>query len=136
MDRLHTSEKARRDTFSAGNSAADDSALLRALTGVDKQIDLAVSRTRRRVFSANLDRDQHKKDLRKQSRMIVVFCLVFLILLTPALWTSIDSFLAGAHFADTQAQMYLLPLMLFPGIVAIAIIGFKKQQDREGRREF
>ncbi len=135
MDGLHTSQLTRRETHSAGTFAAEDSALLNALTGVDKQTDLVVNRTRRRVFCANLDRDQQKKDRRKQSRMIAVFCLLFLILLTPALWTSIDSFLAGAHFVDTQAQMYLLPLMLFPGIVAIAIIAFKKQQDRESRRE-
>ena len=135
MDGLHTSQHTRRETHSAGTFAAEDSALLNALTGVDKQTDLVVNRTRRRVFCANLDRDQQKKDRRKQSRMIAVFCLLFLILLTPALWTSIDSFLAGAHFVDTQAQMYLLPLMLFPGIVAIAIIAFKKQQDRESRRE-
>ncbi len=135
MNRLHTSEQTRRESAYADTSAMGDNALLSALTGVDKQADLAVSRTRRRVYSANLDMDQQKKDRRKQSRMIAVFCLFFLILLTPALWTSIDSFLAGAHFADTQAQMYLLPLMLFPGIVAIAIIGFKRQQDRESRRE-
>ena len=136
MERLLKSTQTHVNTLSADTPAAGDIGLLSALTGVDKRTDLAVNRTRRRVFSANLDRDQQKKDRRRQSRMMAVFCLFFLILLTPALWTSFDSFLAGAHFADTQAQMYLLPLMLFPGIVAIAIIGFKKQQDRESRREF
>lgn len=116
-------------------SAPDQDALLRALTGVDRQSDLAVSRTRRRVYGANLDMDEQRKYRRRQSRFVIVFYLAFLTLLTPALWTSLESFMGGAHFADPQTQTYLLPLMLFPGIVAVATIAFKKHHDRESRRE-
>ena len=132
---LRTSNKAGRKLVDIEVSAVDESVLLRALTTVDRQADLAVNRTRRRVYGANLDMDQQKKDRRKQGRLVVVFCIAFLTLLTPALWMSVESLLAGAHFADPQTQTYLLPLMLFPGIVAAAIIAFKKHHDRESRSE-
>ncbi len=135
MDDLHTSEQTRGTPLSTETAPADENALLRALTGADQQTDLAVNRTRRRVYSAHLDMDQQKKDRSRQGRIVAVFCLAFVTLLTPALWTTLESFLGGAHFADPQTQTYLLPLMLFPGIVAAATIAFKKHHDRVSRRE-
>jgi hypothetical protein len=135
VGRLHSLDKTGIKPASAEVSSMDEGALLRALTSVDRQTDLAVNRTRRRVYSANLDMDQQKKDRRKQGRLVAVFCVAFLTLLTPVLWTSLESLLSGAHFADPQTQTFLLPLMLFPGIVAVATIAFKKHHDRESRRE-
>ena len=125
----------RRHAEGISVASSEQNALVTALTSADSRSDLAVSRTRRRVYGANLELNQQRQDRRRQSRLVTVFCLLFLVLLTPALWTTIESFLSGAHFADPQAQTYVLSLMLFPGIVAVAIIGFKKHQDREGRRE-
>lgn len=132
MKRLNIPEHAGRNE---AMPAPDQDALVRALTEVDSQSDLAVNRTRRRIYGANLDMDQQRKDRRRQRRFVIVFYLAFLTLLTPALWTSLESFMGGAHFADPQTQTYLLPLMLFPGIVAVATIAFKKHHDRESRRE-
>ncbi len=116
--------------------SSDESTLLSALTSVDLHADQAVNRTRRRVYGANLEMNQQRKDRRRQSRLVIVFSIGFLTLLTPALWSSLESFMAGAHFADPQTQAFLLPLMLFPGIVAAATIAFKRHHDREGRSEF
>lgn len=135
MGRLNMSGQTGREPLQADASLTEQSSLLRALTGVDQQTDLAVNRTRRRVLSANLDRHQQRRERVKQSRMVIVVCLAFLTLLTPALWTSVESFLGGAHFADPQMQTFLLPLMLFPGIIAAAIVVFKKHHDGENRRE-
>jgi hypothetical protein len=56
--------------------------------------------------------------------------MVIVTLLAPAVWTSVLNFSAGAHFADLQTQIALLPMMLFPGIVAVATASYIRHHNR------
>ena len=100
--------------------------LLRALTGCDAQEGLAVSRTRRVVHGAVLNMEEESANRRRKTGIALLATLLFLTLLAPALWSSVDAFAAGNHFGDMQTQSYLLGVMLFPGIVAAAIAGFTR----------
>jgi hypothetical protein len=107
-----------------------DGALVEALTGADRRSDLAVFRTRRRVYSTVIDMEEQRKGRSSQSRRAIVIVTVLLTLLAPAVWSSVINFSSGAHFADLQTQISLLPLMLFPGIVAVATASYVRHNNR------
>jgi hypothetical protein len=115
-----------------GISSRDE--LVRALTGCDAQEGMAVSRTRRVVHGTVLNMEEQRTNRRKKMGVVLLASILFLTLLAPALWSSVDSFAAGAHFGDIQTQSYLLGVMLFPGIVAGAIAGFMRL--RANSRQF
>jgi hypothetical protein len=114
------------------SSSQDD--LVRALTGCDLQADLAVSRTRRNVQSTVINMGEERQTRRRNAGLVLLASLLFLTLLVPALWSSVDTFAAGSHFADMQTQSYLLGVMLFPGIIVAAIAVFTRQRN-QGRRQ-
>ena len=117
---------------SQGQSTREE--LVRALTGCDAREGLAVSRTRRVVHGAVIHMEEQRTNSRKKTGTVLLVALLFLTLLAPALWSSVDSFAAGSHFADMQTQTYLLGVMLFPGIVAAAIAGFTRQRANSRRK--
>ncbi len=104
--------------------------LIQALTGSDLKTDLAVSRTRRNVQSTLINMEEQSASRRKKTGMGILLSILFLTLLAPALWSSVDSFAAGSHFADFQTQTYLLGVMLFPGILAAAIAVIARQRNQ------
>jgi hypothetical protein len=108
----------------------DQGTLVAALTSVDGRADLAVFRTRRRVYSTVIDMEEQRKGRSRQSKLAIVMFTIVIILLAPAVWTSVLNFSAGAHFADLQTQIALLPLMLFPGIVAVATASYMRHHNR------
>jgi hypothetical protein len=89
-----------------------------------------VFRTRRRVYSTVIDMEEQRKGRSRQSKLAIVMFTIVIILLAPAVWTSVLNFSAGAHFADLQTQIALLPLMLFPGIVAVATASYMRHHNR------
>jgi hypothetical protein len=108
--------------------------LVRALVGCDTRADLAVSRTRRVVQSKVIDMEEQRQNQRKKIGLTALVSLLFLTMLAPALWSSVDTFAAGAHFADLQTQTYLFGVMLFPGIVAAALAGFLRLRSQHRRQ--
>jgi hypothetical protein len=115
-----------------GGSSQEE--LVRALTGSDAQEGLAVSRTRRNVHNTVINMEEQRSSRRKKAGLVFLVSLLFLTLLAPALWSSMDSFVAGGHFADLQTQTYLLGVMLFPGFVAAAIAGLTRQRNQNRRQ--
>jgi FtsH-binding integral membrane protein len=109
---------------------SDKGALVDALTHVDDRSVLAVSRTRRRVYSTVVDMEEQQKGRTKQRKMAMVMFLVIITLLAPAVWTSYLNFSEGAHFADLQSQISLLAVMLFPGIAAVATATYMRHHNR------
>ncbi len=112
----------------SGQASSTRDELMGALVGCDARADMAVSRTRRVVHSTVINMEEQRQKRRKKVGLTLLVSLLFLTLLAPALWSSMDSFVAGGHFADLQTQTYLLGVMLFPGIVAAAIAGFTWQR--------
>ena len=116
-------------------SSAESDSLLRALTSVDNQADVAVSRTRRRIYNAMETMEAQRNGRRKQTGLILMISLLSVALLAPAIWCSVEVFRAGGHFADLQAQSYLLAVMLFPAIVAAGIAGYLRNHRREDQHQ-
>lgn len=111
-------------------TTSDQTGLLDALTRVDVQSDLAVTRTRRLVYSTMIDMEEQRKGRRSERKMTIVMVTILVVLLAPVVWTSVLNFSAGAHFADMQSQIALLSLMLFPGIVAVATASYVRHRNR------
>jgi hypothetical protein len=116
-------------------SAAEQDALLHALTSADRRSDIAVARTRRRIYGAMQDIQAQRSGRRKQTGLVLMISVLFVLLLSPAIWCAVEVFRGGGHFVDMQAQTYLLALMLFPGIVAAGIAGYLRNQRREHQNE-
>lgn len=112
-----------------GNVPVGES-LLEALTSVDGRADLAVARTRRRVYSTVVDMEEQRQYRSRQRRTALVACMIIVTFLAPAVWTSYLNFSGGAHFADLQSQISLLAVMLFPGIIAVATASYIRQHNR------
>jgi hypothetical protein len=117
----------------AGSSSRED--LVRALTGRDPGSDITVARTRRRVQTAVIDREEQRVGRRRQTGLVMMISLVVLSLLAPAIWSSVETLHAGGHFADFQTQTYLLALILFPALVAAATGAYIRGREREDGRE-
>ncbi|MGI8771596.1 MAG: hypothetical protein ACR2JE_09170 [Acidobacteriaceae bacterium] len=109
--------------------------LLGALTGKDAQGSRrAAERTRRAVRMAVVARREQQVDRRHNLGVAIACCLGISILLTPALWSSVDDFIAGEHFGDIPTQVALLLMMLFPAIIAALIAGWRTQSVEDGHR--
>lgn len=116
-------------------SAAEQDALLHALTSADRRSDIAVARTRRRIYGAMEDMQAQRSGRRKQTGLVLMISVLFVLLLSPAIWCAVEVFRGGAHFVDMQTQTYLLALMLFPAIVAAGIAGYLRNQRRDNQHE-
>jgi len=115
---------------------AEQGALLRALIEVDRETDQAVTRTRRRIYNTVAGIEEQRKTRRKQTGVILGASVLFITLLAPALWSSVETFRDGANFSDLQAQVYLLALMLFPVLIAAATAACLRHRRAEDREDY
>lgn len=112
--------------------------LVDALAGLNASASLAVAqRTRRAVREAasNLREDRARR--RRNKGLALLAAVVFLTLLTPALWSGVDEIFAGEHISDLPTMFTLLALTLFSAVVAALVAGWRIHQPaRSGRRNF
>ncbi len=121
-----------------GISSAAKADLLLALGGLNASASLAIAqRTRRAVRDAASNiREDHRRRRRNKSKALLVVIAV-LTLLTPALWSGVDEFLAGEHLSDLPTMVTLLALTLFCAVVAALIASWKNHEPlRYERRNF
>ncbi len=112
-----------------------DQDLLSALSGKDAQGSRRVAdRTRRAVRMNVLAKREEQAGRRRTLGIAMAVCLGILMLLAPALWSSVDDFVAGEHFGDIPTQVALLLMMLFPAVIAALIAGWRTQGMDDGRR--
>ncbi len=115
-----------------------DADLVDALAGLNASASLAVAqRTRRAVREAasNLREDRARR--RRNKGLALLAAVVFLTLLTPALWSGVDEIFAGEHISDLPTMFTLLALTLFSAVVAALVAGWRIHQPaRSGRRNF
>lgn len=109
------------------------------LAGVNASASMpAIQRTRRVVLqTAHELRDQRRRN-RRNAAVVALTGTVLAMLLTPAIWSTVDDFLGGEHFDELPGMVMVMILLLFSTIVGVLIMSFKNLGytgfGRHGRR--
>jgi len=113
-----------------------DPQLVEMLAGMNAAADLkVVLRTRRAVMQAASElREQRRRDRRNIG--VVFFSVAVLgMVLTPAIWSSVDDFLGGEYFLELPGMIMALIGLLFSTILGALLVGWRSQEHiRPGRR--
>jgi hypothetical protein len=115
----------------------DSAGLVSALKGLDANRARALTnRTRRAVHeaAANLQEGRH---LSRRSTGIALLTLVGLVvLLSPAIWNSVDDMLGGDFLLDTPGIVAAMAFTLFAAVAAVLFLvgGQSRRGLRQSRR--
>ena len=114
---------------------ASDPQIVEMLAGMNATADmLVVQRTRRAVMQAAAELREQQRRTRRNMAVVLLTIAVLAMVLTPALWSTVDDFLGGEQWFELPGMVMVLVLLLFSTIVAALIIGFKGQERMQGRR--
>ena len=97
--------------------------LISALAGLDAERGRRSALRTRRVVTgsaANL-RSQRQSSGRSRNLAIAVAFLV-LLLITPLIWSSVDSLVGDQHLTDTASQLSLLGLLVGSALIAAMLV--------------
>jgi cytochrome bd-type quinol oxidase subunit 2 len=116
------------------DSHIPDPQIVEMLSGMNATADLqAVQRTRRAVMRAAAEMREQQRRSRRNSGFIILAITVLAMIMTPALWSTVDDFLGGEQWFELPGMIMVLVLLLFSTIIAALIISFRSQQ-AHGRR--
>jgi hypothetical protein len=117
---------------SASQPAGASADLIAALSGLDANRNRALTnRTRRAVHDAATDMREGRHISRRSSAIAMLILAGFLMLLSPAIWSSIDDAFGGGTLLDLPGIVAALAFTLFAAVAAVLfLIG------GQGRRDF
>jgi uncharacterized membrane protein YidH (DUF202 family) len=106
------------------------------LAGMNAAADMqVVQRTRRAVMQAATELREQRRRSRRNVGVVLLTIAVLAMVLTPAIWSTIDDFLSGGDFFEAHSMMMVLSLMLFSAVLGALIVGLRGQwQIFHGRR--
>jgi hypothetical protein len=110
--------------------------LIEMLTGMNASADMqVVQRTRRAVLEAATELREQQKRNRRNGAIVALTISVLAMLLTPAIWSSVDDFLAGGDLFELHSMVLVLIALLFSTILGALLIGLRSQEQMpRGRR--
>ena len=112
-----------------------DQQMVEMLAGMNATADMqVVQRTRRAVMQAAADLREQQRRTRRNMAVVLLTVAVLAMVLTPAIWSTVDDFLGGEQWFELPGMVMVLVLLLFSTIVAALIITFKSHQQMHGRR--
>ena len=112
-----------------------DQQMVEMLAGMNATADMqVVQRTRRAVMQAAAELREQRRRTRRNLAVVLLTIAVLAMVLTPAIWSTVDDFLGGEQWFELPGMVMVLVLLLFSTIVAALIITFKSQQQMHGRR--
>ncbi len=114
----------------AGPGADHDRDLVSALAGKQAGREQAVAHHTRRVVLASHGVMQDQKAGRKRTRALALASILLVILaMGPFLWRVTDDIAGGEHWSDVATQGGLWLCILFPALVAAALVaGWLRQR--------
>jgi hypothetical protein len=117
-------------TANAGSRADHDRDLLAALTGTQAGRDRAVAFRTRRVVLASHGVMQDQKAGRKRSLALALAGILLVVLaMGPFVWRVVDDIIGGEHWEDVATQVSLWIGILFPALLAAALVaGWMRQR--------
>ena len=110
--------------------------MIEMLTGMNASADMqVVQRTRRAVLEAATELREQQKRNRRNGAIVALAISVLAMLLTPAIWSSVDDFLAGGDLFELHSMVLVLIALLFSTILGALLIGLRSQEQMpRGRR--
>ncbi|HVW79095.1 MAG TPA: hypothetical protein VHB45_15890 [Alloacidobacterium sp.] len=113
-----------------------DLQLVEMLAGMNAAADLeVVQRTRRTVLLAAAEMRERRQRTRRNAAIALFTIVGLVMLLTPALWDTIDDVLSGGDFLEAHSMVMMLSLMLFSALLGALVVGLRSQrQIHHGRR--
>ena len=122
-------------TNSQPNLQTSDQQIVEMLAGMNATADMqVVQRTRRAVMQAAAELREQRRRSRRNTAIVVLTIAVLAMVLTPAIWSTVDDYLGGEQWFELPGMVMVLVLLLFSTIVGALIIGFRGQQQMQGRR--
>jgi hypothetical protein len=113
-----------------------DPDLLRSLAGLDADEERSTAQTARRRVAGKMLSVREQKSIKRRRRAIAIMLSVgVLVLITPVIWSSVDSFIDEGHLGDLGPQVTFFIVILFPALLAALIAAWRNRlDDRHGRR--
>ena len=113
-----------------------DPQIIEMLAGMNANADmLVVQRTRRAVMEAAAELREQKRRNRRSVAIVTLTVTVLGMLLTPAIWSSVEDFLAGGDLFELHSMVMVLSALLFSTVLSALIVGLRSQQHMpRGRR--
>jgi hypothetical protein len=113
-----------------------DPQIIEMLAGMNANADmLVVQRTRRAVMEAAHELREQKRRNRRSAAIVALTVTVLGMLLTPAIWSSVEDFLAGGDLFELHSMVMVLSALLFSTVLSALIVGLRSQQHMpRGRR--
>jgi hypothetical protein len=113
-----------------------DPQIIEMLAGMNANADmLVVQRTRRAVMEAAHELREQKRRSRRNAAIVALTVTVLAMLLTPAIWSSVEDFLAGGDLFELHSMVMVLSALLFSTVLSALIVGLRSQQHvPRGRR--
>ena len=110
--------------------------MIEMLMGMNASADMqVVQRTRRAVLQAATELREQQKRNRRNGAIVALAISVLAMLLTPAIWSSVDDFLAGGDLFELHSMVLVLIALLFSTILGALLIGLRSQEQMpRGRR--
>jgi hypothetical protein len=114
----------------AGSGADHDRELVSALAGKQAGREQAVAYRTRRVVMASHGVMQDQKAGRRRTRALALASILLVILaMGPFVWRVSDDIIGGEHWSDVATQGGLWLCILFPALVAAALVaGWMRQR--------
>ena len=114
-----------------------DPILIQTLAGLNASDGLRSAQTaRRRVAGKIICVRQQKEKTRRNRATAIMASLGILVLLSPAIWQSVENCIVDGHFGDMGSQVTLLILLLFTALMAALIAGWRNGQEvRHAKRD-
>jgi membrane glycosyltransferase len=98
------------------------------LAGMNASADmLVVQRTRRAVMEAAHELREQKRRNRRTAAIIALTVTVLGMLLTPAIWSSMEDFLSGGDLFELHSMVMVLIALLFFTVLSALIVGIRSQ---------
>ena len=109
--------------------AENDPQMIEMLAGMNANADMAVvQRTRRTIMEAAAELSEQRHRNRRNAGIAALTILVLLMVLTPAIWSSMDDMLGEGEFFEVHNMSMVLILMLFSTVLGVLILGLRSQQ--------
>jgi hypothetical protein len=139
MKPLETSPAGDRpaDSVSEPAHAGGAAELVASLSGLDANRDRALTnRTRRAVQDAAADLREGRHLGRRSGAIALLTMAGLLMLLSPAIWNSVDDVLGGEFLLDLPGMVAALAFTLFAAVAAVLFLvsGQGKRDLRQSRR--
>jgi cytochrome bd-type quinol oxidase subunit 2 len=107
--------------------------VFRPRTAVGHPIPEVVLRTRRSVMEAANNLEEQRTRKRRHAGVALLAMGTLVVLLAPALWSTVSDLITGEHFFDLPVMILTLFLVLLSAAFAILLITWRDRAAREQR---